>query len=179
MAQTRKKYYGGVRDAAWKILRDEGPRGFYRGIGVSLWCTCPSIAINFTAFDEFKWLFAKLGIRPDSYVHTFLAGACAGITASTIMFPADLLRRQMQMVGVGGRPLVYTNVWQAVRMIFMTGFHRQEGGVSWLLGFREFFRGLMPELLKVAPHSAIMFTTQNQLISRQWFGEDALLADCS
>mmetsp|Transcript_32037 Transcript_32037/g.73819 ORF Transcript_32037/g.73819 Transcript_32037/m.73819 type:complete len:352 (-) Transcript_32037:239-1294(-) len=180
MAQTRSKYYSGVRDAAWKIYCDEGPRGFYRGIGVSLCTTAPSIAINFASFDEFKRRFAEQGLKPDTYLHTFCAGACAGMTASTLMFPMDLVRRQMQMVGVGGRPFVYANAGQAFWRIFRTGVHRHEGSpISWLLGFREFFRGLMPELLKVAPHSAIMFTAQSQLISRQWFGEDVLFEDYS
>ncbi|CAJ1428004.1 unnamed protein product, partial [Effrenium voratum] len=43
MAQTRREYYSGVPDAARKICRDEGARGLYRGIGVSLCSTTPSI----------------------------------------------------------------------------------------------------------------------------------------
>lgn len=178
MAQTRTEYYSGIIDCAKKICRDEGVRGLYRGISVSLCSTTPSIAINFTTFDEFKRLFVKLGLEPGCFSLTFCAGACAGSFASIAMFPMDLVRRQMQMVGVGGRPLVYTNVWQAIRHIFLTGVLRNQGSpIRWLFGFREFFRGLAPELMKVAPHNAIMFSTQNHLISRKWFGEELLYPD--
>ena len=63
---------------------------------------------------------------------------------------------------------MYANVWQAIRHVFFTGYRQQSGSKALrsLLGLREFFRGLAPELLKVAPHNAIMFSTQNQLISR-------------
>ncbi|CAJ1359428.1 unnamed protein product [Effrenium voratum] len=191
MAQTRREYYSGVPDAARKICRDEGARGLYRGIGVSLCSTTPSIAINFTAFEEFKSLFSKLGLEPGVAL-SLCSGACAGDAchfspgilgsrgsfASIVMFPLDLVRRQMQMVGVGGRPLVYANVRQAIRGVFITGVRRRRGcPLWWLLGVREFFRGLVPELLKVAPHNAIMFSTQNQLISRKWFGEELLFPD--
>eukprot|EP00435_Cladocopium_sp_Y103_P009345 s2639_g2.t1 len=173
MAQTRREYYTGVLDCVQKICRDEGPRGLYRGISVSLCSTTPSIAISFTAFDEFKRLFAATALgpdEPDNFRLTLCSGACAGSLASTLMFPMDLVRRQMQMVGVGGRPLVYANVGQAIYHVFQTGFRRNRGtALGFLLGLREFFRGLAPELLKVAPHNAIMFSTQHHLISRKWY----------
>ncbi|CAJ1403303.1 unnamed protein product [Effrenium voratum] len=134
MAQTRREYYSGVPDAARKICRDEGARGLYRGIGVSLCSTTPSIAINFTAFEEFKSLFSKLGLEPGVAL-SLCSGACAGSFASIVMFPLDLVRRQMQMVGVGGRPLVYANVRQAIRSVFITGVRRRRGcPLWWLLG---------------------------------------------
>eukprot|EP00434_Breviolum_minutum_P000491 symbB.v1.2.000425.t1/scaffold30.1/size407774/41 len=157
MAQTSREYYAGVLDCARKIYIDEGLRGLYRGIG----------AISFTAFDEFKRLFATwLGPdEPGNFLLTLCSGACAGSTASILMFPMDLVKRQMQMVGVGGRPLVYANVREAIINVFQTGSR----SISWILGFREFFRGLAPELLKVVPFNALMFSTQNHLISRKWY----------
>ena len=181
MAQTSREYYAGVLDCARKIYIDEGLRGLYRGIGVSLCITTPSIAISFTAFDEFKRLFATwLGPdEPGNFLLTLCSGACAGSTASILMFPMDLVKRQMQMVGVGGRPLVYANVREAIINVFQTGARRNAGSrsISWILGFREFFRGLAPELLKVVPFNALMFSTQNHLISRKWFGEELLYPD--
>lgn len=181
MAQTRREYYTGVLDCVQKICRDEGLRGLYFGISVSLCSTTPSIAISFTAFDEFKRLFATTVLgpdEPDNFRLTLCSGACAGSLASTVMFPMDLVRRQMQMVGVGGRPLVYANVGQAIYHVFQTGFRRNRGtALGYLLGLREFFRGLAPELLKVAPHNAIMFSTQHHLISRKWLFEELLYPD--
>lgn len=69
-------------------------------------------------------------------------GAVAGITASSLVQPLDLIRRRQQMsTGVeAGR-----SVWGWVKKIF---FER---------GMRGFYRGLVPELLKVAPAVGLNF----------------------
>merc|ERR1712032_1560889 len=96
-----------------------------------------------------------------------------GAIASILLFPVDLLRRQMQLVGFGGRPHVYANAFQAISHIYRTGYMMDKhldkhSSFRLLLGFREFFRGLAPELLKVTPHSAIMFCVHGQLLSMRW-----------
>merc|ERR1712226_1350889 len=133
----------------------------------------PALALNFALYEDFHMLYAPLSLPASA--HALVAGASSGAIASTLLFPVDLLRRQMQMVGLGGRPKVYANVFQAVRHVYETGVRRQPAyestAVGALLGLREFFRGLMPELLKVAPHSAIMFCIHSELLSRRWLFE--------
>lgn len=170
MTQTKKEYYNGIVDALRKMAQEEGRQGLYRGLGVSLASVVPSLALNFALYEEFRRLYAPLDLP--SAMHALLAGGSSGATASTVLFPVDLLRRQMQMVGFGGRPEVYGGVTQACWHVFDTG--RRQNPVhsnSWrgvLMGFREFFRGLLPELLKVTPNNAIMFMCYSQLMKHRW-----------
>lgn len=169
MTQTKREYYSGITDALGKIGRDEGIRGYYRGLSVSLMSVVPALALNFALYEEFFRLFSGVGMPTP--LHALLAGGSSGAIASTLLFPADLLRRQMQMVGLGGRPQVYSSVFQAGCHVFSTGCRRYPGQstlIGPLLGIREFFRGLFPELLKVTPNNAIMFAVHSQLLRNRW-----------
>jgi len=193
VAQTGRQYYSGIVDAVRKIVRDESVLGLYRGLGTTLVCVVPSLALNFTLYEDFFALYAGLGAPP--CLHQLLAGGSSGAAASALTFPVDLLRRQMQLVGLGGRPPVYASTFQAVQHIYKTGYsavdhQQQQRLIQWYLdltgrigkrhigaalGVREFFRGLVPELLKVTPHSAIMFCAHRQLVSQEWPCERRLL----
>eukprot|EP00928_Gymnodinium_smaydae_P033402 TRINITY_DN23938_c0_g1_i1.p1 TRINITY_DN23938_c0_g1~~TRINITY_DN23938_c0_g1_i1.p1 ORF type:complete len:339 (-),score=38.31 TRINITY_DN23938_c0_g1_i1:168-1184(-) len=168
-AQTKKQYYNGIIDACRRIRLDEGVPGFYRGLGVAFCTTVPMLALNFALFDHFRGVFEPV-IGPESpTLIALVSGGSAGACASAMLFPADLLKRQMQMVGLGGRPNVYNNVFQAVRHIFNTGYTRHSDSPFRLLyGSREFFRGLLPELIKVTPNTAILFCVHGWLLSCRW-----------
>jgi len=58
-----------------------------------------------------------------------------------------------------------------MRHVYRTGYRHYEGSFpffGFLLGLREFFRGLAPELVKVTPNNAIMFSVHNHLLHRRW-----------
>jgi len=170
MAQTGRKYYRGVGDAFVKIWLDEGVQGLFRGLPITMMSVVPMIALNFAFYDQFMLVFQDVG---SPRLHSLLAGGSAGALVSTLLFPIDLIRRQMQMVGVGGRPLVYAGTADAVRQVFNMGFSSKTARPlpRWWragLGCREFFRGLLPELVKVTPQNAVMFFVHRELLSVQW-----------
>lgn len=170
MTQTHHRYYMGTADALRKIGRDEGFRGYYRGLSVSLMSVVPTLALNFALYEELIRIYRGIefnGVGIPGPLLALLAGGSSGAISSTMLFPVDLLRRQMQMVGAGGRSQVYTSVLQAAGHVFSTGCQRHAGHsvvLGPLLGLREFFRGLVPELLKVTPNNAIMFCVYSQLV---------------
>ncbi len=57
-AQTKTQYYTGIVHALRTIVRDEGARGLYRGLGATLLQVTPSLAINYTAYGTLRshWL---------------------------------------------------------------------------------------------------------------------------
>lgn len=178
-AQTTNLYYNGISDAFSKIWVDEGLPGFYRGLPVCLCSVVPMIALNFGCFEIFMRLLDGRGLTP--WLNSLVAGGLAGGVSSTAVFPVDLLRRQMQMVGLGGRPAAYSNVFDAATYIYNTGHELGESSVKktgmprrlaglccGLHGCREFFRGLVPELVKVCPNVAIMFCVNAQLMGCIW-----------
>ena len=75
-----------------------------------------------------------------SWISSLLCAACAGTTASLIVFPLDLVRRRQQ-IAVGTKPSIVTIVRQAVAAD----------------GFKGLYRGIVPELVKVVPAVALNF----------------------
>jgi len=159
-AQQDSRYYSSVRHAARKILQDEGIRGWYRGIGPTILSVVPGMGLSFFLFDEFSALF------PGSVL---ISGASAGVVASTVVFPLDLVRRQMQMDGFAGEAQQYPSVVHAVRHVYNVGWCRYEGlPFRGLLACRELFRGLAPEMVKVTPSTAIMFYMNDYFLGCKW-----------
>lgn len=78
-----------------------------------------------------------------------------------ILFSSDVLRRRFQINKMRSMGYKYTGIFDAVRIIA-----RQEG-------FRGFYKGIVPNLLKVAPSMASSFLSfelaRDLLVS---FGDD-------
>lgn len=72
-------------------------------------------------------------------------------------YPLDVLRRRMQMRGAMGAKFPYRNSPHAILTIYQT-----EG----LMGF---YKGMLPNVLKVAPSIAIAFVTY-EFVKARLFG---------
>ncbi|KAK7339731.1 hypothetical protein VNO77_20413 [Canavalia gladiata] len=151
-AQRSSIYYRGISHAFNTICREEGFLGLYKGLGATLLGVGPSIAISFTVYESLRSFWQSR--RPDdSTVLVSLAcGSLSGIASSTATFPLDLVRRRMQLEGVGGRARVYNT------SLFGTFGHivRNEGA-------RGLYRGILPEYYKVVPSVGIVFMTYETL----------------
>jgi len=156
------------------ILAKEGIVGLYRGLSVSLAVAIPNLAIGFSAYDTAKEYFLlteetgyfrnEASLETDSHLaagepHTLnwvgamSSGAIGGIIASMVIFPLDVVRRRMQVVGILTKPNAADAANPAVRpkaLSMFQGILRNEG-VSGL------YRGILPELLKVIPMVSVTF----------------------
>ena len=74
--------------------------------------------------------------------------------SAAVTYPLDVLRRRMQMRGAMGEKFPYRNTPHAISTIFKT-----EG----VLGF---YKGMLPNILKVAPSIAIAFVTYEFMKAR-------------
>ncbi|KAK1298316.1 Mitochondrial adenine nucleotide transporter ADNT1 [Acorus calamus] len=151
-SETKEMYYRGISQTLYTIWRDEGIRGLYKGLGATLLGVGPSIAISFSVYETLRshWQLQ----RPcDSPVLVSLAcGSVSGIASSTVTFPIDLVRRRMQLEGVGGRARVYNSG--------LLGTFRH---IFWNEGIRGLYRGILPEFTKVVPSVGIVFMTYETL----------------
>lgn len=160
------RYYGNTSSAFLRILKDEGLRGFYRGLGLSLTCTVPTIALNFTFFSTLRPHFCERDHNCSStrlaYLSHFIAArkldvaVCGGLSAacaSSILFPLDLLKKQMQLVGRHGGEEVYGSWVDASRTVYRKS------------GWSGFYRGLPLEIAKVFPGGAILFVANESFLS--------------
>ena len=153
------EHYKGIRDAFKQIYRQEGPLGFYSGIGPTMLVAVPNFAISYSVYGTLKEytldddLFYNLRkIDADSgepragFLLTVFCGACSGCLATLITFPMDTIRRRMQ-----------------IQNLHIDPEHRMSSGEQLMRlirkeGLNSLYRGLKPEMLKVIPMVGTMFT---------------------
>jgi Mitochondrial carrier protein len=101
--------YGSISSTMLSIIRNEGILGLYRGVLISVSVTTPTFGISFCIYGTvkeaiLKWnnsynIFRESSSGKLSAYGSMLCGAMSGITSSLIMFPADSIRRRMQVAG--------------------------------------------------------------------------------
>ncbi len=94
---------------------------------------------------------------------TLAFGGVSGLAAQTLTYPLDVIRRQMQVAGMGGEPLAapaqqQPSVAVPRATIWATAQHiwRESGP-------RGFARGLTINFVKVVPSTAIGFTVYDAI----------------
>lgn len=150
-AQGRHKVYTSLTGALRDIKRDEGFRGFFRGLGPALAQIIPFMGIFFASYEGLRLQLSDFHLPWGSGDAT--AGIMASVMAKTAVFPLDLVRKRIQVQGptrskyVYNDIPVYTSAGRAIQVIFQTE------------GFRGLYKGLPISLIKAAPASAITLWT--------------------
>ncbi|RSL57267.1 Mitochondrial thiamine pyrophosphate carrier 1 [Fusarium duplospermum] len=153
-AQGRHRIYQSLRSAIWDIKRDEGWRGFFRGIGPGLGQIVPFMGLFFVSYESLRTSLEGFHMPWGSGDAT--AGMMASILAKTAVFPLDLVRKRIQVQGPSRNRYVYENIPEystargAIRSILRTE------------GFRGLYKGLPISLIKAAPASAVTLWTYEQ-----------------
>ncbi|KAH9942295.1 mitochondrial carrier [Epithele typhae] len=129
-----------------KVMREEGGlRALYRGLIPTAMGVAPYVGINFATYEALRGIITPPG---KTGAHRKLAcGALAGSISQTLTYPFDVLRRKMQVTGLDALGYKYTGAFDALKHIV-----RNEG-------IQGLYRGLWPNLLKVAPSIATSFFT--------------------
>lgn len=134
-------------NAAWRtgsgILREEGLTALWRGHGATLLRVVPYSAASYATFDIYKKGLKDAFPNSGDVLVRFLAGAGAGMTATGLTYPLDMLRARM---AVRHASLAATqSYWQASTCLI-----RDEGA-------RVIWSGLRPTLLGIVPYSGLSF----------------------
>ncbi|KAI9442425.1 mitochondrial carrier domain-containing protein [Lactarius indigo] len=120
-----------------KVMREEGGvRALYRGLVATAMGVAPYVGINFAAYEALRGVITPPG--KSSVTRKLSCGALAGSISQTLTYPFDVLR------ALGYQ---YNGALDAARVIIKTE------------GIRGMYRGLWPNLLKVAPSIATSFFT--------------------
>jgi hypothetical protein len=113
-------------------------RVLFKGLPSSLSVVGPTMALTFD-------LHERLG----AWLPTGLAGGLAGALAKTVTFPLDTVKRRLQSQGLDrvGMPAVprYTSFVNCVEIIYAKE------------GWRAFFRGVWPAVVKTSLSTAVTF----------------------
>ena len=134
-----------------------GVRGLYRGIIPTVAGVAPYVGLNFMTYESVRQYFTEPGEKNPVWYMKLAAGAISGAVAQTCTYPFDVLRRRFQINSMNGMGFQYKSIGHAISTIVS-----QEG-------FFGLYKGIVPNLLKVAPSMASSWfafeTTRDFLVS--------------
>lgn len=149
-------------EALSRIFRVEGVRGLYRGFVPGLFGVSHG-AIQFMVYEKLKshWRrnWSNDGARTPHPVEHILMSSASKLVASVATYPYQVVRSRLQnshsdLVSIsaqGGGARARLSI-----LAFILQLYRSEGALV-------FFRGLVPNVLRVLPSTCITFVTYEQL----------------
>lgn len=149
-----KVVYSALRHAFGVLLKDEGWRGMYRGLGASILQIVPYMGLLFGTYEPTRAFLVREGV-PSGW-DAGVAGLLAGSISKTGVFPLDLIRKRLQVQGPTRMSYFLKDIpeYSGIR-----GTIRKVWKVEGVTGF---YKGLGVSLLKSAPSSAITLWTFEQ-----------------
>ncbi|XP_044068028.1 solute carrier family 25 member 45 isoform X2 [Siniperca chuatsi] len=147
--QTTADRYRGPLHCVAVILKEEGPRGLFRG-GLALALRdVPCYGLYFLPYEVTRKALSESGKQPGTFA-ILMAGGVAGVVTWAFATPMDVVKARLQMSGAGGRE--YSGVLHCMRVSV-----REEG-------VRVFFKGLLLNSLRAFPVNAVTFLTYESLM---------------
>ncbi|KAJ2991381.1 hypothetical protein NUW58_g2535 [Xylaria curta] len=134
------------------MLAEGGVRAAYRGVTMGLIGMFPYSAIDMGTFEFLKKNYIQYKARAsgcheeDAQPSTFatgIMGASSGAFGASVVYPLNVLRTRLQTQGTSMHPARYNGIWDVAHKTVKNE------------GFRGLYKGLMPNLLKVAPALSI------------------------
>ena len=161
-----QRVYAGYGDAIATIFREEGAKGFYKGIFASYW-GCTEGALQFILYEQFKTRLVKQqnsrraakGLPPTDQLSKgtyFASAAVAKMVAAVLTYPHEVARTRLREQAREG-VFKYKGMWQTLGLIA-----KEEGK-------GKLYSGMGVHLVKVVPNSALMFLTYE--VVKSWLGE--------
>lgn len=135
--------YRGIANAFSKIVCQEGYKALFRGITPCMVGIIPYAGLDIAAFEVMREkLHEQYDHRPPPQ-YLLLAGMLSSTGAQLVAYPLGLIRTRLQAQGMGGVPLKYNGMFDVVRKTLE------------LEGIRGMYKGLTPNLMKIAPAAGI------------------------
>lgn len=149
--------YRNAAHATYTVLKEEGVGALYRGVSLTALRQGTNQAVNFSAYTEFKALLQRW--QPEysnkelpSY-QTMVIGLVSGAMGPLSNAPIDTIKTRLQKTpGEAGQTAISRITMIARDMV------KQEG-------FRAFYMGITPRIMRVAPGQAVTFTVYENLKS--------------
>ncbi|KAF7546019.1 hypothetical protein G7046_g9428 [Stylonectria norvegica] len=148
-----------IRQTALKMYADGGIFAAYRGLTMGLVGMFPYSAIDMGTFEllksSYKTYYAKkTGIHEDDVelgnVATGIIGATSGAFGASVVYPLNVVRTRLQTQGTAMHSATYTGIWDVTQKTIARE------------GYRGLYKGLTPNLLKVAPALSITWIVRNR-----------------
>lgn len=149
--------YRSAPHALLTVVREEGLGALYRGVSLTALRQGTNQAVNFTAYTEFKeilqrWQPEYQGQNLPSY-QTTLIGLISGAMGPFSNAPIDTIKTRLQKTPAEPGQTAVSRIVAISKDMF-----KQEG-------FRAFYKGITPRVMRVAPGQAVTFTVYEFLKS--------------
>lgn len=160
-------------EVAWsELIKNEGPKALWKGLGANMIRVAPYGAINFFVYDYCKQQYKKFRVRfldedestlsqSSNPLPTLCFGALAGAAAQTGVYPIELVQRRMQVQGMKTLAQGAKNAKQYKNVVHgIIQIARAEGVPA-------LYAGLIPNYTKIFPSAAVSFYVY-ELLKELW-----------
>eukprot|EP00658_Telonema_sp_P-2_P017676 TRINITY_DN16887_c0_g1_i6.p1 TRINITY_DN16887_c0_g1~~TRINITY_DN16887_c0_g1_i6.p1 ORF type:complete len:317 (+),score=50.48 TRINITY_DN16887_c0_g1_i6:200-1150(+) len=135
-----------------RVFRKEGFKAFWYGNGTAIMRLVPYHGIRFSVYEECKLQANQADEKAVPIPSTFLCGAIAGLTATVLTYPMDVIKTRVTLDALDGKPGgLYGSPSNAVRRIL-----REEG-------WAPLRRGLAVSAIGIVIFDGIQFATYEGL----------------
>ena len=145
---AERRNYKHCIEALFRIYRTEGASRLFNGASMAstrgMLVTIGQIAF----YDEIKFRLIKSGYFKDNLSTHFTASLSAGVIATVITMPLDVLKTRL----MNAKPGQYSGVGDCARDILK-------------VGPSGFFKGFLPAFVRLGPHTILTFVFLEQLKS--------------
>lgn len=157
-AQGTPRVYSGLADAAACIVRERGPAGLFRGMGITILEILPYSALQFGLYDGLNRACDARRARGQRSVPVdmqhLLCGLAAGLAAKLATHPLDVAKKRVQIAGLAraaayGERVRADAAARGLRACLAEIYARE--------GLRGLYKGVGPSVLKAGPSAAITF----------------------
>eukprot|EP00164_Ancoracysta_twista_P011474 GFYU01017682.1.p1 GENE.GFYU01017682.1~~GFYU01017682.1.p1 ORF type:complete len:315 (-),score=81.12 GFYU01017682.1:483-1427(-) len=147
--------YSGIVDAARQIFRQEGPLGFYKGVGPTTGRATVLAAAELASYDEVKTQLLARGIIGENVYGHFTSSLCAGFISTLASSPFDVVKSRVmsQPFDASGRGTLYSGMIDCFAKSIRTD------------GILSLWKGFWPNFGRVGPRVVIVFTVMEKLKS--------------
>ncbi|KAL7771259.1 hypothetical protein CFE70_001202 [Pyrenophora teres f. teres 0-1] len=152
-AQGPERVYTSIVTSLKQIAQQEGPTGFFRGLGAGISQIVPYMGLFFASYESLKPITATSSIPLPLGSSDAVAGVIASVLSKTAVYPLDTTRKRLQVQGPTRERYVHRNIPT------YNGVIRTLGHIWKHEGRRGLYRGLTVSLLKAAPASAVTMWT--------------------
>ena len=183
--QTGKEVYKGMFDAMYKIPKNEGIAGLYRGFWFNSLQVIPSL-LYITTYEHVRNYMNEHTSLTESRIRSLIAGGMASIAGQTAAVPIDIVTQHMMLLGRKKRASSSSSIKQVkverklkgLQEIYIPDEVRQKrfGPVKAIIqqvyrlnGIRGFYQGYFVSLSLFAPNSAIWWVTYDFYSGKTFF----------
>jgi solute carrier family 25 (mitochondrial folate transporter), member 32 len=161
---TQTGAYPGMFSGLSSIYRSEGVRGFFHGLTPTLVGVSHG-SLYFLAYEKLKlWRRQSKKSNKLSNVDTLLTSSLSKVFAGVLTYPHQLVRARLQTYDPGSTvPMLRPGVMNTIKSVWANE------------GFTGFYKGMLPNLLRVVPSTCVTFLVYENVrwsLPRAFGGEE-------